>query len=144
VVEREGELACFTPTPNMPLFFLGDTAEHTRFAKSYFFRSPVIWIHGDFAVRTSRGGFFILGRSDATLNPGGVRIGTAEYYAIIEKNSAVRDSVVVAVPSADGRDEEVAVFVVLDSSFSPANASDKVLVFLFFFFYFFFIALSCV
>jgi acetoacetyl-CoA synthetase len=124
VVEREGELACFTPAPNMPLFFLGDTAAHSRYASSYFFRSPHIWIHGDFAVRTIRGGFYIRGRSDATLNPGGVRIGTSDYYAIIEKIPGVRDSVVVSVPSSDGRDEEVAVFIVLDSSSSAS--SDKV------------------
>jgi acetoacetyl-CoA synthetase len=127
-VGREGELACFSPAPNMPLFFLGD-AENKRYRSSYFFRSPSVWIHGDFALRTIRGGFLILGRSDATLNPGGVRVGTSDYYSIVEKIAGVRDSVVVGVPSADGRDEEVALFVMLDSS-AP---SDKVLFLVVFF-----------
>jgi acetoacetyl-CoA synthetase len=83
VVEEEGELACFSPAPNMPLFFLGDVGD-ARYAKSYFAKTPNVWLHGDFSLRTKRGGFFVLGRSDATLNPGGVRIGTRDYYAVVE------------------------------------------------------------
>jgi acetoacetyl-CoA synthetase len=123
IVEREGELACFSAAPNMPLRFVGDK-NNDRYRSSYFSRDPRIWIHGDYSVRTVRGGFFILGRSDATLNPGGVRIGTRDYYSVVEQVPGVRDAVVVGVANADG-DEEVALFVVLDA----AADADKVLVF---------------
>ncbi len=120
VVEREGELACFSPAPNMPLHFVGDK-DKARYRASYFGRSRRVWLHGDYSVRTARGGFFILGRSDATLNPGGVRIGTRDYYSAVEQVPGVRDAVAVGVPNADG-DEDVALFTVLD----PAADRDKV------------------
>ena len=111
ITEAEGELACFSASPNMPLFFLNDE-KSSRYRKSYYEKTELVWMHGDYSVRTKRGGFFILGRSDATLNPGGVRIGTRDYYSVVESISGVLDSIVVAIKNSDA-DEDVALFVVL-------------------------------
>lgn len=80
---EKGELVCRRPFPSMPLGFWNDPGR-TRFSASYFERFPGMWHHGDYAARTATGGFVIHGRSDAVLNPGGVRIGTAEIYRQIE------------------------------------------------------------
>jgi acetoacetyl-CoA synthetase len=78
-----GELVCRAPFPSMPLGFWGDD-DGTRYRAAYYDRFPGIWAHGDYASWTEHGGFVIHGRSDATLNPGGVRIGTAEIYRVVE------------------------------------------------------------
>lgn len=78
-----GELVCRAPFPSMPLGFWGDD-DGTRLRDAYFARFPGVWAHGDFASWTVHGGIVIHGRSDATLNPGGVRIGTAEIYRVVE------------------------------------------------------------
>jgi acetoacetyl-CoA synthetase len=78
-----GELVCRAPFPSMPLGFWGDD-DDTRYHAAYYERFPGIWAHGDYASWTDHGGFVIHGRSDATLNPGGVRIGTAEIYRVVE------------------------------------------------------------
>ena len=75
----KGELVCTSPFPSMPLGFWGDD-DGSRFRAAYFERFPGVWAHGDFAAWTEHGGMVIHGRSDATLNAGGVRIGTAEIY----------------------------------------------------------------
>lgn len=93
-VGEKGELVCATAFPSMPLCFWGDEGG-ARYASAYFERFPGIWSHGDYVSRTEHGGYVIFGRSDATLNPGGVRIGTAEIYRIVEQLPEVAESIVV-------------------------------------------------
>ncbi len=94
VVGKQGELVCTAPFPSMPISFWDDP-DGTKYRAAYFDRFPGVWTHGDFIEVTERGGLIIYGRSDATLNPGGVRIGTAEIYRIIEQLDGIEDSVVV-------------------------------------------------
>jgi acetoacetyl-CoA synthetase len=94
VREREGELVCTRPFPSMPVAFWAD-ADGTKYHKAYFDFFPGVWRHGDWARLTSHDGLVILGRSDATLNPGGVRIGTAEIYRQVEAMPEVIESLVV-------------------------------------------------
>jgi acetoacetyl-CoA synthetase len=108
VVGARGELVCTAPFPSMPLGFLGD-ADGSRYHRAYFERFPNIWHHGDYALRTESGGFVILGRSDAVLNPGGVRIGTAEIYRQVEQLPEVLESVAIGQKRDD--DERVVLFV---------------------------------
>ena len=89
-----GELVCRQPFPSMPLGFWNDPGG-TRYRAAYFERLPGMWHHGDLASRSARGGFVIHGRSDAVLNPGGVRIGTAEIYRQIEQVPEVLESVCI-------------------------------------------------
>ncbi len=89
-----GELACTKPFPSMPVAFWGDT-DGSKYHKAYFDRFPGIWCHGDWIERTAHDGFIIHGRSDATLNPGGVRIGTAEIYRQVEQVPEVLESLAV-------------------------------------------------
>jgi acetoacetyl-CoA synthetase len=89
-----GELVCTQAFPSMPLGFWHDTTRE-KYRDAYFERFPGVWTHGDFAEITSHGGLIIHGRSDATLNPGGVRIGTAEIYRQLEKIPEIIDSVVI-------------------------------------------------
>ncbi len=94
VVGEKGELVCSKPFPVMPIGFWND-ADGKKYRAAYFERFPGIWCHGDFAERTAHGGFVIYGRSDATLNPGGVRIGTAEIYRQVEKLPEVMEALVI-------------------------------------------------
>ncbi|HMX58869.1 MAG TPA: acetoacetate--CoA ligase, partial [Leptospiraceae bacterium] len=94
VKEQKGELVCIRAFPSMPLFFWNDP-DGSRYHKAYFDHFPGIWRHGDFAMITEHNGMIIYGRSDATLNPGGVRIGTADLYRIVESFGEIEDSVVV-------------------------------------------------
>jgi acetoacetyl-CoA synthetase len=93
-VGERGELVCTAPFPSMPVAFWND-ADGSRYRAAYFERFPGVWHHGDYALLTARGGLVILGRSDAVLNPGGVRIGTAEIYRQVEQLDEVLESVVV-------------------------------------------------
>lgn len=106
IVGQKGELVCGAPFPSMPIGFYGDESGD-KYESSYFKRFPGVWCHGDWVELTERGGMIFLGRSDTVLNPGGIRIGTAEIYRQVEKLSAVEDSVVV------GQDWEGDVRVVL-------------------------------
>jgi len=90
----DGELVCTAPFPSMPLTFWGDDGD-ARYHAAYYERFPGIWHQGDFAEWTPRGGMIIRGRSDATLNPGGVRIGTAEIYRQVDEVDAVLESLVI-------------------------------------------------
>ena len=90
---EKGELVCTKPFPPMPLGFWGDS-DGSRYHAAYFGRFPNIWCHGDFVELTERDGLIIYGRSDATLNPGGVRIGTAEIYRQVEQLDEVVESIV--------------------------------------------------
>jgi acetoacetyl-CoA synthetase len=108
VVEQQGELVCTAPFPSMPLGFWNDP-DGQRYRAAYFERFPGVWHHGDFALQTAQGGFVILGRSDAVLNPGGVRIGTAEIYRQVEQLDEVLES--VAIGQQWDNDVRVVLFV---------------------------------
>ena len=112
VVGQKGELVCAAPFPSMPLGFWQD-AEGTAYAKAYFERYPGVWHHGDFAELTEHDGVVIYGRSDTVLNPGGVRIGTAEIYRQVEQIPEVAESVVVGQDFCS--DARVVLFVKLRS-----------------------------
>ena len=92
--ERKGELVCTAPFPSMPLGFWNDP-DGTRYRRAYFERFANVWHHGDYAELTSHDGLIIHGRSDAVLNPGGVRIGTAEIYRVVEQFDEVAESVAI-------------------------------------------------
>jgi acetoacetyl-CoA synthetase len=94
VINQQGELVCCKPFPSMPIYFWDDP-DGRKYHSAYFDVYPGIWRHGDFVIVTERGGVIMLGRSDATLNPGGVRIGTAEIYRQLEQMEEIEDSVVV-------------------------------------------------
>ncbi|WP_375593112.1 acetoacetate--CoA ligase [Algihabitans albus] len=94
VREQKGELVCVKPFPSMPLYFWGDP-DGARYRSAYFERFPGVWCHGDFVELTRNDGVIVYGRSDATLNPGGVRIGTAEIYRQVEKLPEVLESIVI-------------------------------------------------
>lgn len=104
---ERGELICTTPFPSRPVGFWGD--DGSRFRASYFERFPGVWAHGDFISRTDAGGFVIHGRSDATLNSGGIRIGTAEIYRVVDGMTEISESIVVG--RRVGLDTEVVLFV---------------------------------
>ena len=94
VTNQEGELVCTSPFPSMPIYFWEDP-KGEKYHSAYFDVYPNVWRHGDYVVLTERGGLVMSGRSDATLNPGGVRIGTAEIYRHIDRLDEIADSVVV-------------------------------------------------
>ena len=94
LINVEGELVCCRPFPSMPIYFWEDP-DGSKYHSAYFDVFPNIWRHGDFVTVTDRGGVVMLGRSDATLNPGGVRIGTAEIYRQLEQMEELEDSVVI-------------------------------------------------
>jgi acetoacetyl-CoA synthetase len=118
---EKGELVCAAPFPCMPLGFWNDP-DGKRYSSAYFERMPGVWHHGDFIEETAEGGYIIHGRSDATLNPGGVRIGTAEIYAQVEKLPEVIEALAV------GRDIPGDVEVVLFVRLKPQIALDDDLV----------------
>ena len=93
-VGGQGELVCTRPFPSMPLGFFDD-ADGARYRAAYFERFPGIWCHGDIIAFTQTGGAVIYGRSDATLNPGGVRIGTAELYQVVERFDEVAEALAI-------------------------------------------------
>lgn len=122
IVERAGELVCTAPFPSMPIYFWNDpTGEKYRAA--YFEQFPNTWRHGDWAELTEHDGIIIYGRSDATLNPGGVRIGTAEIYRQVEQLPEVLESLVVGqqLPEADD-DVRIVLFVRLVDGASLTEA----------------------
>ncbi len=94
VVDEPGELVCTRPFPSMPTGFWNDP-DGCRYHDAYFARYPGVWHHGDYATLTANGGLVILGRSDAVLNPGGVRIGTAEIYRVVEQFPEIVDCLAV-------------------------------------------------
>jgi acetoacetyl-CoA synthetase len=94
VVGRKGELVCTAPFPSMPVGFWNDP-DGSRYRAAYFERFPGVWRHGDWVELTEHGGMIIYGRSDAVLNPGGVRIGTAEIYRQVEKLDEVVEALAV-------------------------------------------------
>ena len=111
---EKGELVCTQPFPSMPLGFWNDD-DGAKYKSAYFERFPGIWCHGDFCEITEHGGLIIHGRSDATLNPGGVRIGTAEIYRQVERLPEVLESMVIAQtwPPGSLGDVRIVLFVKL-------------------------------
>ena len=110
VIGEKGELVCTEPFPSMPVYFWDDESNE-KYRKAYFEKYPGVWTHGDYIKITEDGGIIVYGRSDATLNPGGVRIGTAEIYRIVEKMDEIDDSIVVG--KKFNGDEKIILFVVL-------------------------------
>ncbi len=110
VVGEHGELVCTKPFPSAPVGFWNDE-DGVRYRAAYFERFPGVWAHGDFAELTDSGGIIIFGRSDAVLNPGGVRIGTAEIYRQVEKLDEIVESIAIGQRWKD--DVRVVLFVIL-------------------------------
>ena len=110
LIEEKGELVCVRPFPSAPVCFWNDE-DNSRYRAAYFERFPGIWAHGDFAELRKNGGMIIYGRSDAVLNPGGVRIGTAEIYRQVEKLDEVLESIAIGQNWHD--DVRIVLFVVL-------------------------------
>ena len=110
VLGRPGELVCRQPLPSMPLRFWNDEADE-RYQDAYFRKYPGVWHHGDLIEITPERGIIVFGRSDATLNPGGVRIGTAEIYRPLETLAEIVEA--LAVGRRVDEDEEIWLFVVL-------------------------------
>ena len=109
---KKGELVCKSPFPSMPLKFWNDKND-IKFKKAYFNNFLNTWYHGDYAEIKKGGGFIIHGRSDTTLNPGGVRLGTAEIYSEVEKFIEIKESIVVG--QAWDNDVRIILFIVLNS-----------------------------
>jgi acetoacetyl-CoA synthetase len=112
VVGQPGELVCRLPLPCMPLGFLND-ADGSRYHDAYFGVYPGLWRHGDYVAFTPNGGAVVYGRSDATLNPAGVRIGSAEIYAALDSLPEVTGAVVVGWMPPEQSDEVIVLCVVL-------------------------------
>ena len=123
-----GELVCTTPFPAMPVRFWNDPGGE-KYRAAYFEKYPGVWWHGDWITRTRHGGYVIAGRSDTTLNPGGVRIGTAEIYRQVEAIDEVVESLVISQRAAGGMqiEERIVLFVrlrdgmTLDAGLRTAN-----------------------
>ena len=121
VVNETGELVCEAAFPSMPVYFWDD-ADGEKYLDAYFRKYPGIWCHGDFIKITEQGGVVIYGRSDATLNPGGVRIGTADIYSVLDTLEEVADSLIV------GQDWENDVRVILFVKLNEGHTLDDDLI----------------
>ncbi len=114
IQNKKGELVCKKPFPSMPLKFWNDK-NNKKFEKAYFQRFKNIWHHGDYAEVKKSGGYIIYGRSDATLNPGGVRLGTAEIYSEVEKFKQIKES--IAVGQSWDNDIRIILFIILNKGY---------------------------
>ena len=114
VVGQQAELVCAAPFPSMPLFFWGDD-DGSKYHSAYFDEYPGIWTHGDYVMVTEHGGLIMFGRSDTTLNPGGVRIGTAEIYRRLDAMAEIDDSVIIG--QSWNNDVRVILFVKMADDF---------------------------
>ena len=114
IENQKGELVCKSSFPSMPLYFWNDH-DNKKYFNSYFSKYENIWYHGDYIEKTINGGYVSYGRSDATLNSGGVRIGTAEIYRVIENITEVQEA--VAVEYKLKNDTQIILFVVLNKNF---------------------------
>ena len=111
----KGELVCIQSFPTMPLFFWKDE-NNKKYHNAYFNKFENVWCHGDYILKTENNGFIIFGRSDATLNPGGVRIGTAEIYRQVEQLDEVLEGLVVG--QMWNGDTRVVLFIRLNSKYN--------------------------
>lgn len=110
VRDELGELVITEPVPSMPVTFWGDGGDE-RCRQAYFDTFPGVWRHGDWVLFSSGGGVVVTGRSDATLNRGGVRLGTADFYSVLDTTPGVRDSLVIHLEDPDGGMGELVLFV---------------------------------
>ncbi len=110
LINKKGELVCKSPFPSMPIYFWNDKNSE-KYKSAYFKKFKNIWHHGDYAERKYNGGYVIYGRSDATLNPGGARLGTAEIYSVVDKFKEVKESIVVGQQWEN--DVRIILFIVL-------------------------------
>ena len=119
IVGQKGELVCTKPIPSMPLGFWNDRGGE-KYRAAYYGKYPNVWTHGDWCELTERGTMIVYGRSDATLNPGGVRIGTAEIYRQVEKIDEVEESVAIGQlwPPDNPTDTRIVLFVRLRPGFN--------------------------
>ena len=118
-----GELVCKTPFPSKPIFFWNDKS-FKKYQSAYFEKFKNIWAHGDYVKKTKNGGYIIYGRSDATLNPGGVRIGTGEIYGALQKFSWIDDS--LATGYLTDNDERIVLFIKSVKKKIPTNFNDLI------------------
>ena len=114
VINKKGELVCKNPFPSMPTKFWNDL-NNIKFKNAYFNKFKGVWHHGDYAEIKKSGGYVIYGRSDTTLNPGGVRLGTAEIYSVVEKFKEIKESLVVG--QSWDNDIRISLFVVMDNDY---------------------------
>ena len=114
VKNQKGELICKNAFPSMPIKFWNDK-NNEKFKTAYFKKFKGLWHHGDYAERKKSGSYIIYGRSDATLNPGGVRLGTSEIYSVVEKFREIKESLVVG--QSWDNDVRIVLFVVLNKNF---------------------------
>jgi acetoacetyl-CoA synthetase len=119
LIDEVGELVCTAPCPSMPINFLNDP-DGSKYKKAYFTAFPNVWRHGDYIKITSHGSVIVLGRSDATLNPGGVRIGTAEICNPVEAMTEINDT--LAVSQRWQGDSRIILFVVLQPGLELSEA----------------------
>jgi len=112
IKNKKGELVCKNAFPSMPKKFWNDKND-TKYKKAYFNKFKNVWHHGDYAERKSNGGYIIYGRSDTTLNPGGVRLGTAEIYSVVENFKQIKESIVVG--QSWDNDIRIILFVVMNN-----------------------------
>jgi acetoacetyl-CoA synthetase len=142
VIDEQGELVCTASAPSMPIYFWDDP-NGERYHAAYFDVYPGVWRHGDFILINNHGGVIMYGRSDATLNPGGVRIGTAEIYRQVESVDEIEDSLVIGqdwkgdvrvilfVKLAEGKDftDELAAKIrtLIRTNASPRHVPAKIL-----------------
>jgi len=115
IKNQKGELVCKTPFPSMPIRFWNDEGD-VKYKSAYFEKYKNVWHHGDFAKITNNEGFVIFGRSDTTLNPGGVRLGTAEIYNVVEKFKEIKESIVIG--QSWNNDVRIILFVVLNKGYN--------------------------
>ena len=114
IQNTKGELVCKKPFPSMPVKFWNDDGDR-KYKSAYFEKYKNVWHHGDFAKITDNGGFIIFGRSDTTLNPGGVRLGTAEIYGVVEKFDEIQESIVIG--QSWNNDIRIILFIVLNKGY---------------------------
>ena len=125
VVGEVGELVLTRPMPSMPVGFWGDE-DGSRYQAAYFEEIPGVWRHGDWVTVTEHGSLVITGRSDATLNRGGVRLGTSEFYRVVEELPEVKDSLVVHLEDGEGGAGELVLFVALAPGASEDGLAGRV------------------
>ena len=114
IKNKKGELVCKSAFPSMPKKFWNDR-KNIKYKKAYFNKFKNIWHHGDYAERKNSNGYIIYGRSDATLNPGGVRLGTSEIYSVVEKFKEIKESIVVG--QSWDNDIRIVLFIILNKNY---------------------------
>lgn len=125
VIDEVGELVCRKPFPSMPLYFWGDR-DNARYSESYFGEWPGVWRHGDWLTIHNDGSCTIWGRSDATINRFGLRMGTAEIYAAVERVPGVADSMIIDIDDADWESQLILFIVPIEGQCLDANLQNEI------------------